>query len=182
VQRIKNVLFFILEVLLVIGVFLSTLMMFNVVIKIPSSLFGKIVITVISSSLSVFLTFMVTDHFNKVSSEFQKNLVDRSENYTRNTEQKNFYYKLFGLRYFLEPSNKADKSEYILLLNQIPAVFADNDPVVDAYKNVLDPTLAKDAESKTKLIINLYRAMHYAVNDDSIKFDNDLMSKFIKFN
>lgn len=157
-------------------------MMFNIEIKMSSNLFGQIVITVISSSLSVFLTFMVTNHFNKVSSDFQQNLVDRSENYTRNTEQKNFYYKLFGLRYFLEPSNQADKSEYMLFLNQIPAVFADNKPVIDAYKNALDPTLAKDAESKTKLIIDLYKAMHYAVNDDNIKFDTDLMSNFIKFN
>lgn len=178
----KKVLFFILEVLLIVCVFLSTLKMFNVEIKMSSNLFGQIVITIISSSLSVLLTFIVTDHFNKVSSDFQKNLVDRSENYTRHTEQKNFYYKLFGLRYFLEPSNTADKSEYMLFLNQIPAVFADNKPVIDAYKNVLDPTLAKDAESKTKLIIALYKTMHYAVNKDDIKFDADLMSRFIKFN
>ena len=176
--KLRKLMCYLLYFIIFIGVILSVFTMLHTQIVISDNLYGKIIISTIPALFSVALTFIVTNHFNKISSEFQKKLVLRSETHTQKVEKRNFYYKIFGLRYYINNQQIKDNSIFLIEINKIPAVFAENEKVLDAYKKVVTDAQSMTAAQKTILIIELYQEMFKVVEPDK-EFDRNTMEKYI---
>ena len=178
IRKVKSGLMCAVCLILAIGVILSIFTMSNNInIVIRDNFYYKILLAIIPSLCSVALTYIVTRHFNRITSDFQESLVKRSENHTKMVEKRKYYYKMYGLRYYINNKEKSDKHVFNEEINKIPAVFSDDMNVLDAYKEVTNNG-SNDPSIKTEKIIDLYQEM-FKVVEPGQKFDRNTMKLFI---